>query len=90
MGTRTAAVYEFEMYIDDLQSGTVLKLQQVQIRLRNPGTLADFISTTVESNLLICQKCVGCKLKCFLAPWQRMSVVEGRERIVNYIKKMAQ
>ena len=82
----TAALSEFSMYwwfIEWYKATTRYRF------VSKPATLDKFISTKSRSQLVDLPK-VRCEQSVFSAPRQLMSVVEGREVIVNYIKKFAQ
>ena len=80
----TAALYEFSIY------SWFKEWYSAKTRYRfvsTPGTLAKFISRKTRVQLADLPK-VRCERSVFSAPRQRMSVVEGREVIVNYIEKI--
>ena len=80
----TAALYEFSIYswFKEWYSATT-RYRFVS----TPGTLAKFISRKTRVQLADLPK-VRCERSVFSAPRQRMSVVEGREVIFYYIKKI--
>ena len=80
----TAALSEFSMYwwfIEWYGTNTGYRFAS------KPATLVKFISTKSRVQLVDLPK-VRCEQNVFSAPRQLMSVVEGREVIVNYIKKI--
>ena len=80
----TAALYEFSMhwwFREWYSTGTRYRFAS------NPGTLAKFVLTKSRVQFVDRPK-VRFKQSVFLAPRQRMSVIEGREVIVSYKKKI--
>ena len=72
-------------FIDDLKSGRTVRTRYRFVS--TPGTFASFISRKTWVRLADLPK-VCCKRSGFSAPRHRMSGVEGREVIVNNIKKI--